>query len=101
MVICVAQRMIMLNRMRAIAILFVFVSSAALAAEAAAREETTKVPAHPTLIMDGLRTIEVVDLCPQFLDLYKAAMGTDPATRWKPWGERYGFAAVPPALLVF
>jgi len=82
--------------LRAIIILFVFTSFAALGAERAEQGSATKLPALHTQIVDGLRTIEVVDLCPQFLDFYQAAVGTDPTTRWKLWGEMYGFAAVPP-----
>ena len=76
--------------------LWLFVSLAAFSAESAGEEGATKVPALHTQIVDGTRTIEVVDLCPQFLDFYQAAAGTDSATRWKLWGEKYGFAAVPP-----
>jgi hypothetical protein len=81
---------------RAIVILFAFISLAALGAPGTAQDRATKVPAPRTEIVDGSRTIEVVDLCPQFLDFYQAAVGTDPTTRWKLWGEKYGFAAVPP-----
>jgi Predicted Zn-dependent protease (DUF2268) len=80
--------------LRAILILFAFISFAA--PSAGRTEQATKVAASRTQIVDGLSTIEVVDLCPQFLDFYQAAVGADPATRWKLWGERYGFAAVPP-----
>jgi len=73
--------------LRAITILFVFVSLAPLAAEGAKQEGTTKAPASRTQIVDGLRTIEIVDLCPLFLDFYQAAVGTDPASRWKLWGD--------------
>ena len=82
--------------MRAIVILFAFIGLATLGAEGAEQERTTKVPAPHTQIVDGSRAIEVVDLCPQFLDFYQAAVGTDPTTRWRLWGEKYGFAAVPP-----
>jgi hypothetical protein len=82
--------------MRAAMILMAFVCLLALAAESAEHEGTTKVLAPRTQIVDGLRTIEIVDLSPQFLDFYQAAVGAEPATRWKLWGEKYGFAAVPP-----
>jgi hypothetical protein len=97
MVICAAQRMISLKVIvRAIVILFAFIGLAALGAQGREQERATKVPARRTQIVDGSRTIEVVDLCPQFLDFYQAAVGADPTTRWKLWGEKYGFAAVPP-----
>ncbi len=70
---------------------FLIVSLAALSAEGAEPKRAIKVPAPHTQIVDGSRTIEVVDLCPQFLDFYQAAKGADPATRWKLWGEKYRF----------
>jgi hypothetical protein len=82
-------------RANAILFAFVFLGLAAHGADGA-KGEATKVPAPHTQIVDGLRTIEVVDLSPQFLDFYQAAVGTDANTRWKLWGEKYGFAAVPP-----
>lgn len=82
--------------MRANLVFLAFISLTALGAECAARERAIKVSAPHTQIVDGLRTIEVVDLCPQFLDFYQAAVGTDPVARWKLWGEKYGYAAVPP-----
>jgi hypothetical protein len=80
----------------AVLIIFLLASLPALVAERAEPAGTTKAPAHRTQIVDGLHTIEVVDLGPQFLDFYAAALGADPATRWKLWGQKYGFAAVPP-----
>jgi hypothetical protein len=77
-------------------ILFVFSSLTAFSANSVGQESGSKVPALHIQIVDGPRTIEVVDLCPQFLDFYQAAAGADPATRWKLWREKYGFAAVPP-----
>jgi hypothetical protein len=84
------------GRVRANLVLFVFISLASLCTEGAEQKNATKVPAPHTKIVDVSRTIEVVDLCPQFLDFYQAAVGADPARRWKLWGEKYGFAAVPP-----
>jgi Predicted Zn-dependent protease (DUF2268) len=81
---------------RAKVVPLLFMSLAALSAEGAQPASAAKVRAPHTQIVDGSRTIEVVDLCPQFLDFYRAAVGSDPATRWKLWGEKYGFAAVPP-----
>ena len=82
--------------MRANLVLFVLVSLATLCTEGAEQKSAIRVPAPHTEIVDGSRTIEVVDLCPQFLDFYQAALGADPASRWKLWREKYGFAAVPP-----
>lgn len=75
---------------------FVFIGVLVLAAASAETAGTIKVPAARTEIVDGLRTIEIIDLSPQFLDFYRAAAGAAPGTRWKLWGEKYGFAAVPP-----
>lgn len=77
-------------------ILFAIVTLAALAAEGARQKGASKVAAPRTQINDGLRTYEMVDLCPQFLDFYQAALGADPDTRWRLWRKKNGFAAVPP-----
>jgi len=82
--------------MRSALNLFAFSSLLLLAAASAEPAATTKVAAPRTQIVDGLRTIEIIDLSPQFLDFYQSAVGAEPNTRWKLWGEKYGFAAVPP-----
>jgi hypothetical protein len=55
---------------RAIVILFACIGLATFGAEGAEQQSPTKVPVPHTQIVDGSRTIEVVDLCPQFLDFY-------------------------------
>jgi hypothetical protein len=65
-------------------------------AQTPAPEPSKKVPAARTEVVDGQRTLHVVDLSPRFLDFYQAAAGKDPETRWQLWNEKYGFAAVPP-----
>jgi hypothetical protein len=77
-------------------IFFAFIGLPVLAVASADSAGTTKVAAPRTQIVDGLRTIEIVDLSPQFLDFYQAAVGAEPNARWKLWGEKYRFAAVPP-----
>lgn len=55
-----------------------------------------KVPATHTLLTDRQLTLEIVDLCPRFMDFYAVAENAPPASRWRLWNEKYGFAAVPP-----
>ncbi len=61
-----------------------------------AAEAAKKAPAQRNTIVQGERTLEVVDLTPRFIDFYQAAAAADPETRWTLWNEKYGFAAVPP-----
>jgi hypothetical protein len=61
-----------------------------------AAEAAKKAPAQRNTIVQGERTLEVVDMTPRFIDFYQAAAAADRETRWALWNEKYGFAAVPP-----
>jgi hypothetical protein len=72
------------------------VSTAACAQAISHQEPVAKLSTPRSQIVEGARTIEVVDLSPRFLDFYQAAANADPDMRWKLWQEKYDFAAVPP-----
>jgi len=69
----------------------------ALAMSIAGTAHAEKPQPLKTTLTEGVLTVDVVDLSPQFLAFYAAAKGApDADARFKLWQDLYGFAAVPP-----